>query len=244
MNKKLQNELRKHKTIVFLDFEGTQFSHEMIAIGGIAVTINPKTGRIVKRKNPFKVYVKAHNKIGNYVTNLTGITEAMLKEKGVSLDTALKALKKYVGISFKGATFVTFGNHDMRILNQSIAYNLVYPKDVTSQIQKNYFDFLPFVSEFIRDEIGNPMSLIHYCELFGVPEAGTAHDPEVDAINLANLYDAFLEKSDLVIDEYKKHLGKHTNNLPYPVAKAIAKLANGEAVTPEEFEQYIKEYLR
>ena len=243
MNKKLQRELRKHKTLVFLDFEGTQFSHEMIAIGGIAVTINPKTGRIAKRKNPFKVYVKAHNKIGNYVTNLTGITETMLKEKGVSFDTALKSLKKYVGISFKGATFVTFGNHDMRILNQSIAYNLVYPKDVTSQIQKNYFDFLPFVSEFIRDEMGNPMSLVHYCELFGVPEAGTAHDPEVDAINLANLYDAFIANTQLVASEYKKYLIGTASHYPDPVAAAIRQLAAGKDYSAKDFDKEIDKYV-
>ena len=152
MNKNLLRGLKSHKTLVFLDFEGTQFSHEMIAIGGLCVNINPRNGRIVKRKQPFKIYVKAHNKIGGYVSDLTGITENTLKEKGVHFDTAMKALKKYVGLNFKKATFVTFGNHDIRILNQSIAYNILYPKDITSQIQKNYFDFANFIGEFIRDE--------------------------------------------------------------------------------------------
>ena len=243
MNRNLRKSLRNHKVLVFLDFEGTQFSHEMIAIGGLCVTIDTKTGRIKKRKQPFKIYVKPHNKIGNYVVELTGITEKLIKDKGVSFDTALKALKKYVGLHFKNATFITFGNHDMRILNQSISYNFTYPKDITSQIQKNYFDYLPFISEFIRDENGNPLSLIHYCELFKVQEAGTAHDPEVDAINLANLYDAFLENIDLVKNEYLKHLQKHTGNLPYPIALTVQKLANEETVTAEEFEGFVKEYL-
>lgn len=243
MNINLRKALRNHKTLVFLDFEGTQFSHEMIAIGGICVYIDLKTGLIKKRKDPFKVYVKPHNKIGNYVVELTGITEQTIKEKGVSFDTALKMLKKYVGIRFKNATFVTFGNHDMRILNQSISYNFTYPKDVTSQIQKNYFDYMTFISEFIRDDNGNPLSLVHYCELFGVEQAGAAHDPEVDAINLANLYDAFLKNMDLVRTEYMKHLNKHTNNLPYPVNKAIKQLASGQSVTAEEFEGFVKEYL-
>ena len=85
--------------------------------------------------------------------------------------------------------------------------------------------------------------MVHYCELFGVPEAGTAHDPEVDAINLANLYDAFLSNINLVAEEYKKHLRLHSGNLPYPVEKAIIKLASGENVTAKEFEDNIKEYL-
>ena len=243
MNKNLQRSLKNHKYLVFLDFEGTQFSHEMIAIGALYVTIDPKTGRIKKRKQPFKVYVKAKNKIGKYVSDLTGITENILRDKGVHFDTAMKELKKYVGINFKKATFITFGNHDLRILNQSISYNLVYPKEVTSQIQKNYFDYMSFISEFIRDENGNPLSLVHYCELFGLQEAGKAHDPEIDAINLANLYDGFLANLTLVSEEYKKHLNKHNSSLPYPVAKAIKKLSNGENVTAEEFNEYIKEYL-
>lgn len=243
MNKKLIKSLKGHKTLVFLDFEATQFSHEMIAIGALSVVIDTRTGHIKKRKDPFKIYVKAKNKIGSYVVELTGITEQTLKEKGVHFDTAMKALKKYVGIHFKNATFITFGNHDLRILNQSISYNLVYPKDVTSQIQKNYFDFLSFISEFVRDDKGNPLSLVHYCELFGVPEYGQAHDPEVDAVNLANLYDSVLVKTDLVAEEYKKVLRNNSQSLPYPIAEAVRKLVSGEPVTPEEFEENIKKYV-
>jgi len=243
MNEKLKKALKGHKVLVFLDFEGTQFSHEMIAIGAIATVIDPKTGRIKKRKEPFKVFVRAHNKIGSYVVELTGIDEKLLKEKGVVFDTALKMFKKYVGIGFKNATFITYGNHDMRILSQSIAYNLAYPKDITSQIQKNYFDYSTFIGEFIRDENGNPLSLVHLCELFGLKMEGEAHDPAVDAINLANLYDAFLKNTDLVAEEYAKHLQKHTSHFPSPVAKVVSKLASGQNVTAEEFEEYIRKYV-
>ncbi len=243
MIKKLTKGLKGHKTLVFLDFEGTQFSHEMIALGGIAVTIDPKTGRIKKRKNPIRVYVLAKNKIGNYVSNLTGITEDTLRSKGVVFDTAMKTLKKYVGINFKKATFVTFGNHDMRILNQSIAYNIYYPKDVTSQIQKNYFDFGAFIGEFIRDENGNPLSLVHYCEMFKVPEAGTAHDPEVDAINLANLYDAFIANTQLVASEYKKYLIGAASHYPDPVAAAIRQLAAGKDYSAKDFDKEIDKFV-
>ena len=243
MNKKLQQILKGHKVLVFMDYEGTQFSHEMIAIGAILVAIDPKTGRIKKKKAPFKTYVKAHNKIGGYVERLTGINEELLKQKGESFDSAMKKFKAYCGLNFKKATFITYGNHDMRILGQSIAYNLNYPKDVTSQIQKNYFDYSVFIGEFIRDEKGNPLSLIHLCELFQVPEAGTAHDPEIDAINLANLYDAFLDKKDLVLDEYKKHIRTHSNQLPAPIHNAIVKLASGEDVTAEEFNEELQKYI-
>lgn len=243
MNEKLKRGLKGHKILVFLDFEGTQFSHEMIAIGAISCGIDFKTGKIKRRKEPFRIYVRAHNKIGGYVSELTGITEDMLKKQGVTFDTAMKALKKYVGINFKKATFITFGNHDLRIINQSIMYNMHYPKEITSQIQKNYFDFSAFLNEFIKDDAGNALSLVHFCELFGVEEAGVAHDPKVDAINLANLYDAFVTKTDLVTSEYLKHLRLHSGSYPSPINKAVISLASGKDVTAKEFEEEVKKYL-
>ena len=243
MNDKLRRGLKGHKTLVFLDFEGTQFSHEMIAIGALCCLIDPRTGRIKKRKEPFRIYVRAHNKIGGYVSELTGISEETLRKHGVVFDTAMKALKKYVGINFKNATFITFGNHDLRIINQSIMYNMHYPKDITSQIQKNYFDFSAYLNEFIKDDAGNALSLVHFCELFGVKEAGVAHDPEVDAINLANLYDAFIKNPDLVASEYLKHLRLHSGSFPGPINKAVIALASGKDVTAKEFEEEIKKYV-
>ena len=240
--KKLEKLLKNHKHLVFLDFEGTQYSHEMIAIGAVAVSLD-KNNKIKKMKDPFKIYVKAKNKIGKYVVDLTGITEDMLVEKGVTFSKAMEALKKYVGLNFKKSTFITFGNHDMRILNQSIAYSLTFPKDICSQIQKNYLDYSAFLSEFIRDDKGNPMSLIHYCEYFGVKEAGVAHDPSIDAINLANLYNAFLEHKDLVLEGYKKQLGK-SSHLPEPVLYVVRTLAAGEDVKADDFEEKLKEYIK
>ena len=80
--KKFERLLKGHKSLVFLDFEGTQFSHEMIAIGAVHAVID-RHGYIKKSKKPFRIYVKAHNRVGKIVTDLTGITEDMLKQKGV-----------------------------------------------------------------------------------------------------------------------------------------------------------------
>ena len=239
--KKFDKLLKGHKNIVFLDFEGTQFSHEMIAIGAIATTID-RNGRIKKAKKPFRVYVKAKNKIGKYVSDLTGITEESLQNEGVSFKNALNELKKYCGISFKKSSFVTFGSHDLTILNRSISYNFDFNKDICSQIQKNYIDFLAFIGEFVKDPKGNQISLVHFCQMFGVEEAGKAHDPSVDAVNLANLYDAVMANKTLLLEEYKKVLGKFSH-FPEPVNKIVSKLVSGESVTPDDFETEIKKYL-
>lgn len=239
--KKFERLLKGHKSLVFLDFEGTQFSHEMIAIGATHVIID-RHGYIKKHKKPFRAYVKAHNRVGKIVTDLTGITDEMLKQKGVSFFTAMSDLKKYVGLSFRKSSFITFGNHDMKILSSSISYSFDFPKETVQCIQQNYIDFSAFISEFMRDDKGNPLSLVRYCEAFGVKEAGPAHDPAVDAENLAWLYDATMRKSSLLVSEYKKVL-KSFNHFPLPVSNVIKKLANDEPVTAEEFEEEIKQYI-
>ena len=155
--------LKGHHYICFLDFEGTQYSHEMIALGAVLATLDRK-GNIKRLKPSLKLYVKPKNKVGAYVTNLTGITDEKLKKDGVTFYKALSELRNYCGSAFKKCSFMTFGNHDMRILNQSVAHNLDLNKEVISQFHKNYIDFTVLIGEFIRDDNGNPYSLVNYCK--------------------------------------------------------------------------------
>ena len=240
MKKALQC-LKGSRYICFLDFEGTQFSHEMIAIGAVLASLDKK-GNIKRLKEPFKIYVRAKNKIGSYVTNLTGITEELLAKEGVSFYKAMNELRNYCGSAFKKSTFITFGNHDMRILNQSCSYNLDLPKNEVSQIQHHYFDFILLIGEFIRDIHGNPLSLLNYCKLFGIPEEGEAHSPDADALNLAHLYQAFISNTDLVLEEYLKLLANQ-RHLPPPISEAVLALASGKDFTASQFKESAKKYI-
>ena len=157
--------------------------------------------------------------------------------------SSVKEIKKYCGLNFKKTIFMTFGNHDIRILNQSCAYNLNSPKELCDVIKKSYVDFQVIISEFIKDDNGNPLSLSHYLELFNVQFDGTAHDPLYDAVNLARLYNIFQEGKDIVLAEYLKVL-RRANFGPQPVNKAVHKLVNGESVTPREFLDYIRDYIK
>lgn len=239
--KKLNKALKGHTHLVFMDFEGTQFSHEMIAIGAVLVSID-RNGKIKKMKKPFKTLVKAKNKVGRFVVDLTGITDAQIAKEGVSFATAMTEFKKYCGLNFKKATFITFGSHDLTILNRSISYSFDYPKETVQQIQKNYLDLLGFLNEFIKDPKGNQISLQHFLELFGVTPEGEAHDPAYDALNLALLYDAVVAHPEIVQAEYKKVLGNF-NHFPEPVKNVIAKLVNNEPVDPEFLDDAIKKYI-
>ena len=67
----------------------------------------------------------------------------------------------------------------------------------------------------MKDDKGNPLSLVRYCDAFGVKEAGPAHDPAVDAENLALLYDATMRNNHLLLEEYKKVL-KNFSHFPLP----------------------------
>lgn len=238
---KAESILKGHHYICFMDFEGTQFSHEMIALGAVLATLDRK-GNIKRLKPSLKLYVRPKNKVGTYVTNLTGITDEKVKKDGVSFYKAMSELRNYLGSAFKKCTFMTFGNHDMRILNQSISYNLDVPKEVVAQIHKNYADFAVLISEFISDENGNPYSLVNYCHLFDVKEEGEAHQPDVDAINLAHLYQAFISNQDLVLKEYLKVLAMQ-RHLPLPIKVAVENLANGKDFTAEEFKEVAKKYI-
>ena len=239
--KRVLKAFKGHKHICFLDFEGTQFSHEMIAYGAVLVTID-KNGYIIKRKAPIKRLVKPKNAIGRYVENLTGITRLDIDRFGVSFSQAMKDLKKYCGLVFKKCSFVTFGNHDIRILNQSISYNLDSPKELCKVIKSNYVDFQAIISEFIKDEKNNVLSLAHYMDVFHLKFDGTAHDPQYDATNLATLYDTFMKQKDVVLTEFRKNIGRITYH-PAPVDKVMKKLANGQAVTPEDLDTFMKEYI-
>ena len=233
--------LKGHKYICFLDFEGTQYSHEMIALGAVLATLDRK-GNIKRLKNSLKLYVKPKNKVGAYVTNLTGITDEQLKKHGVSFYKAMTELRNYCGSAFKKCSFMTFGNHDMRILNQSISYNLDVPKEEVAQFHKNYVDFAVLISEFIRDENGNPYSLLNYCKLFNVKEYGIAHQPDADAVNLANLYQAFITNKELVLSEYMKVLAMQ-HHLPLPIKAATEALAAGQDFSAEEFKEIARKYI-
>lgn len=234
--------LKGRRHICFLDFEGTQYTSEMIAFGGIIATVD-KNGVIKNYRKPIEFYVKAKNKIGRFVEELTGIKQAKLDKVGIPFSRALKEIKQYCGINFKKTVFMTFGNHDMKILNQSISYNLDTPKDITEVIHHNYVDYQSIISDYVRDETGNPYSLANYLNIFDLEFSGTQHDPKDDAINLMRLYDAFSKKQDIVLKEYLKALSS-TRHLPSPIKKATEKLSKGEDVSSQDFISYCEDDLK
>ncbi len=239
--KLLDKAIGNRKHLIFLDIEGTQFSHEIIAIGAVKVDLK-NNGTFKKVHDGFKCFVNPKEKIGKLVENLTGITEKQLKKDGISFRKSQLLFKKYVGRKFESCIFITFGSHDIRMICQSLQYNLDSNVDQAKLLMKNHLDFSVFLSQFIRDDNGNPYSLENYLKKFNIPFDGTKHDPLDDAKNLMILFEAVGKNEKIIHEEYYKIL-KRSSNLPYPMLKAVRELLNGKSVTPQDFDNFVKEYL-
>jgi inhibitor of KinA sporulation pathway (predicted exonuclease) len=242
MIKKLSQHIHHFRHLVFLDFEGTQHSHEMIAFGAVKVDIADDF-KVKKTYKGIHRYVLSKEPIGSYVTKLTQITPSMLEEHGVSYKQALVSLKNYVGNKLHETTFIVFGNHDLRILNQSLVYSKDADESFVKIITKNSFDFSRFISEFLKDDKGNPLSLVNNLIAFNHTFKGTQHHPLDDAKNLLALYKLALEKTDIVFDRYSLVL-KQNHHLPPPIRVVLQKLMNNEFVNQHTFMTAIKDYLK
>lgn len=236
----LNNIVQGHSQLAFLDLEGTQFTHEMIAIGIVKVDIR-KDGTIKKIHKGYHSYVYAKNKIGKIVTDLTGISEETIREKGKSLRVVMQEVKKYLGIKrFSNTLFITFGSHDNRILSQSLQYNLDLKEDDIRLMIKHNFDINDFISSYIRDEHNNTYSLENLLKIFGYEFEGEKHNPLYDALNLVYLYKAIIENPHILSVNYRKVL-RYIKNVPLPVKKCLISLLDGEIVTPAQLDKYIEE---
>lgn len=240
--KALTKAIKEKRALIFLDLEGTQISHEMIEIGAYLVTL--KDDLSVKKIYPgFKSYVKAHHPIGPVVREMTHIDEALLQKDGQTFQKTMTAFRKYVGKYYGECRYVTFGSHDIRIINQSVLNNEQAAADIAHNINKFHFDYSLFLSAYVQDDNGNPLSLTNYLKVFGVAFEGRAHDALADAYNLIDLYSAVLAKPDILQKEYKKTLS-HLHHLPEPIKKGLQKLNAGETLTPSMYDSLILEAVK
>ena len=148
-----------------------------------------------------------------------------------------------MGLYFTKCLFVAFGNHDFRIMAQSLAHNLDVNKEDVETVIKHQFDLAEFLSTYIRDENNNTLSLANFLKVFNIEFKGAQHNALADTLNLVYLYDAFLKNKEIVVNEYRKTLGM-TRHLPEPIHLAIEKLSKQENVSAEDFESFVRNSLQ
>ena len=233
--------LRNRHTLVFMDFEGTQFSHEIIAIGLVKTTCDDN-GIINGPYQTYKRYVKSYGPIGKIVTRITSITPEILKNEGVTLETALDEIKIFLGDNYEDTAFIAFGSNDVKMIIDSIKLSKPNNDYVGLEMCKHSIDFLAFLSQFIKDDKGNNYSLVNYLKLYNKEPYGTSHDPLNDAIDLMHLYQEFMSEKEIRVNEYINVIKKQ-KIFPSPIKKIINKLLNDEVVTPEDFKKEIAKYV-
>ena len=240
--KKLTSLLNDAKQIIFMDFEGTQLTQEIIAIGAVKAELDNKK-QIKKLSKPFKVFITSEGVVGPFVENLTGITDLYLFQYGIPFEEAIEKFKTYVGKDLNFTSFMTFGRYDMRLLHETALLNNLEEDDFVNKIYTKNIDFTSVFSKFVRSEKSEQLSLADACKIFNLEIKGNLHDPEYDAINLAYLYDAFLREKSIVREEYLKVIKKNPH-LPSPLIKALHRLESNGSITFKELLDYIDEEIK
>lgn len=228
--------------IIFMDFEGTQLTQEIISIGAIKVELDNKK-RIKKSHKPFKIFIRAEGVVGPVVEQLTGITDLYLFQYGENFTDAIQKFSSYCGNNLKQTVFMTYGNFDMRLLHQTSLINHVDDDDFIHMIYKKNIDFSNVVSKFCRSNRNEMISLLDALKKFEITPLGDAHDPQSDAINLSLLYNAFITEKRILKEEYLKVL-LHNPHLPTPILKIMTKLVDEGTVTTDDLLKYIDEEIQ
>lgn len=239
--KQLLKALRGRQCLVFLDVEATQIHHEIIEIGAVKALLDEQ-GRIKKQFKGFKTYVKPKEKIGSFVSTLTGITESLIEKKGIRFAKAQEMLSRYVGADYPSCLFVTYGTQDAQMFINSAEANLDSSIIMARDLAHRVFDFEAFLNRYVPGKDGNPLSQSKALNLFELAEIGQAHDALTDATNLLRLYQAFLSRKDIVLREYLQLLAAYRKG-PNPLRRVLEAIVKGETVDLPRLEQFAKEDL-
>ncbi len=239
----LKEEIGEPRELVFLDLEGTQLSHETIAIGACKYFCGPDLLPLPGKKiQVFKRLIKPQSPVGGVVTILTGITDDRLKTEGITFHKALVELMTFTKCTGK-KVYITFGNQDLNMLYQSkVRANDQLCQDFYDHIKRNWFDMQAFVSRFVHDERHMTFSQPKLLEIYEAKNLQHAHDPLYDAENLMNLFIQVIKRPDITLREFKKNL--LTSKDFFIISKPfIDDLCNGKDVSAIDFNKAIEDYL-
>ncbi len=242
--KLLKSLLEDANHLLFLDFEGTQYTHEVIAVGAVLVTCDANYVPIGE-PSTFKCYVKANAPIGPVVVTMTGISEELLKEQGISFSQFLSDLNHFLSNNCSRLKVLTYGDQDKRMLFNSfkqIDKPSKFQTDFVNYLGRNTVDLGAFISKYLRGKKSEYISLIHLRELLKIPPSGTSHDPLVDALDLYHIFQVLVSKKEVLIESYKSLL-KTSNLLPPPVKKLIIDLDNDANLTKQDLINALEVYF-
>lgn len=174
----------------YIDFEATQFSNRIIAIGCIC-----------ENGNKFKTFVKpAKGKLNQFITDLTGITEEML-EDAPSADFAFNALFDFVMQNcLEGSPkYFCYGNSDHDFLLHTVS-TMTEPRAISFvySIYALMNDYSKTVSKYFSV---NQIGLKKVVTALSGEEIEQKHDALEDAEMLAQVFENLKNKISTVNED-------------------------------------------
>ena len=227
-------------TAVFLDFEATESSMEIISIGAIKAELDSKK-QIKSFDKGFKCYVYTDTPITPFIEEMTGIDNGLLRKEGITFEEAINKLTRYVGDP-TFTHFFTYGNYDIRLLHIDAKNNKMSENSLILQVFRKHSDFSKILNHFVRSNTNQTLSLVKALKLFNVKPVEPIHDPLSDAKNLMYLYEAFLKSPNTIRNEYLKVIINNPNLEP-PLKKLLNKLSKDKEVTLDDLHHFINEEI-
>ncbi len=169
---------------------------EIIQIGAVRVSED----RQVQDEFQILIRPKYYKKLNKKISALTGLKDAVLKEKGVAFPDAVSAFRRWCGEDF---VFLTWGFDDIRILKE----NLVLFHLPTDWCSRWYNAQMIFNAQ--TDGSSAQKALKTAMELMNIEPSRPAHDALGDAYHTALICSRLNLKDG--VEQYGKAIEKHEN---------------------------------
>ncbi|MCH4165477.1 MAG: type I-E CRISPR-associated endoribonuclease Cas2e [Lentilactobacillus diolivorans] len=174
---------RPRNQVVSIDLETTGLEVEKDKIISIGAVKRSKDGTY----NSFYRLIRIDREVPKQITELTGITSALLKEHGVDLNSALQELKDFVNKS-------TIVGYNLRFDEAFLSYNLRKVKQ--SELTNNMLDLMPVIKKI--EKFLDNYRLGTVLKVYDI-ENQTPHNALSDAKATLILANKLMEKSHLQI---------------------------------------------
>ena len=178
----------KYNSITVLDLElacwedGNTEKSDIIEIG--VALLDVKKEQVVKSHS---IYVRPREKISEYCTDLTGITQRMIDKQGKTLQKAIEQLARHYPTA---KTVATWGDGDLRVIKEQCElYGVEYPYDNASHLNVANMYHLEYKEK-------RKIKLEEALKKLGLEFLGRPHCGKDDAVNTAYLLAKLLWNSE------------------------------------------------
>ena len=183
---------------IFIDFEASQYTQEIISIGAIAD--NGET---------FYSLVNAKHKVGNFVAALTGIKQEDI-QTAPSPDKVFSEMFKWIEKVSQGdkTQFICYGNSDMTFAANTLKNlrNSMQAQAALSLICCNIIDYAEYVKSYFG--LSQAVSLLKVAQYYSDEQLIQDHNSLNDAVLLKFAYEKIQSGAPLVENPFEEYMQK------------------------------------